>query len=91
MVALVRSGRPVKELARQFKVRPGTIYRWVAQAEVDVGEREGLTTDEKSELARLGRENADPDRRILKMLAARGSHAAADLAPKIETAATAAG
>jgi len=34
---------------------------------------------------------ADPDRRILKMLAARGSHVAAELAPKTETTAFAAG
>jgi hypothetical protein len=33
---------------------------------------------------------ADPDRRILKMLAARGSHVAAELAPKTETTAFAA-
>jgi transposase len=72
MVALVRSGRPVKELAREFKVRTGTIYRWVAQAEVDAGEREGLTTDEKSELARLRRENAElrEEKEILKKFAA---------------------
>jgi len=72
MVALVRSGRPVKELAREFKVRAGTIYRWIAQAEVDAGQREGLTTDEKTELARLRRENAElrEEKEILKKFAA---------------------
>lgn len=72
VVALVRSGRPVKELAREFKVGVGTIYRWVSQAEIDAGQRDGLTTDEKAELARLRRENAElrEEKEILKKFAA---------------------
>ena len=72
VVALVRSGRPVKELSREFKVGVGTIYRWVSQAEIDAGERDGLTTDEKTELARLRRENAElrEEKEILKKFAA---------------------
>jgi transposase len=72
LIALVRSGRPVHELAREFKVTKGTIYRWLSQAEIDSGEREGLTTDEKAELARLRRENAElrEEKEILKEFAA---------------------
>jgi transposase len=72
VVALVRSGRPVKEVAHEFKLRLTTIYRWVAQADVDAGDREGLTTDEKAELARLRRENAElrEEKEILKKFAA---------------------
>jgi transposase len=72
VVELARSGRPVKELAREFNLHEGTIFRWVRQAEVDKGEREGLTTDEKAELARLRRENAAlrEEREILKKFAA---------------------
>ena len=37
-----------------------------------------------------GDQERDPDRRILRMLAARGSHVAADVAPKTKKAAEAA-
>ena len=58
--------------AREFKVTKGTIYRWLSQAEIDAGDRDGLTTDEKAELARLRRENSElrEEKEILKKFAA---------------------
>ena len=72
IVELVRSGRRTKDVAREFKVPTSSIHRWVAQAKVDRGELDGLTTDEKTELARLRRENAElrEEREILKKFAA---------------------
>ena len=72
LVDLVRSGRTRTELSREFKVPISTICRWVNQGSVDRGERDGLTTDEKSELARLRREVAElrEEKEILKKFAA---------------------
>ncbi len=58
MVELVRAGRTPNELAREFEPTAESIRNWVKQAEIDEGQRsDGLTTDEKQELARLRREN----------------------------------
>ncbi len=35
---------------------PGTLRNWAKQDEIDAGERDGLTTEEKEELHRLRRE-----------------------------------
>lgn len=58
MVAWVTAGRTPQELAQAFEPTAQTIYRWVAQADRDVGRRHGgRTTSERQELARLRREN----------------------------------
>jgi|SRR5829696_10562038 len=44
---------PVAKKARDLDVSAETLRNWVNQAEIDVGEREGLTTLEKEELRRL--------------------------------------
>jgi transposase len=58
-VRLVRSSDekyPVSKIARDLDVSTETLRKWVNQAEVDAGDREGLTTEEKEELRRLRRE-----------------------------------
>jgi len=61
-IRLVRSsGRPISEAARELGVSAESLRKWVKQTEIDAGEKEGLTTEEREELGRLRREN-----RILK-------------------------
>ena len=72
MVELVRSGRSVESLAKEFEPCAQSIATWVRQADLDEGRREdGLTTDEREELRRLRRENRTlrMEREILKKAA----------------------
>jgi transposase len=58
IIELVRAGRSSYELAKEFEPTAVTISSWVKQADLDEGRRsDGLTTDERKELARLRREN----------------------------------
>ena len=58
-VALVLDeGRTIASVARSLGIGESSLGNWVRQARVDRGEREGLTTGERAELARLRRENA---------------------------------
>ena len=51
VVDLVRSGRSVADVAADVGVCEGTLYRWKAQDQVDRGERAGVSTVERAELA----------------------------------------
>jgi transposase len=72
-VELVRtSGKSVGEICRDLDLTETAVRRWVAQADVDAGRRDGLTTAEREELSRLRRENRvlRDERDILKKAAA---------------------
>jgi transposase len=72
-VELVRtSGKSVGEVCRDLDLTETAVRRWVAQADVDAGRRDGLTTAEREELSRLRRENRvlRDERDILKKAAA---------------------
>ena len=57
MVELVRAGRSPEQLAKEFEPSAPVIRKWVGQAAVDGGQKDGLTTEERDELRRLRREN----------------------------------
>jgi transposase len=42
-----------------------TVRKWVRQAEIDVGARPGVSTEESAELKRLKRENAELKRALV--------------------------
>src|SRR5438477_1583774 len=62
----------IASVAAKIGVSHETLRRWVRQAEVDGGQRRGLTSDEAAEIKRLKREVAELRRanEILKAAAA---------------------
>lgn len=73
VVELVRAGRSLSSLTKEFNVSEMTIRSWVKQSDLDSGRRkDGLTSAEKQELAQLRKDNARlrEERDILKKAAA---------------------
>ncbi|MGW0204195.1 transposase [Nonomuraea sp. NPDC003201] len=52
-----RGDRSVGQVAKDFDLTETAVRQWVRQAEVDTGQRDGLTSSERQELEALRREN----------------------------------
>jgi len=52
-----RGDRTIGQVARDFDLTETAVREWARQAEVDAGERDGLSTEEREEIAQLRREN----------------------------------
>jgi transposase len=66
------SGESISQICRDLDLTETAVRRWVEQARIDGGERNGLTTGEREELTRLRREVRvlQEEREILKKAAA---------------------
>ena len=56
-LARYSSERSIRQLAYELGIADQTLRNWIKQAQIDRGEREGLTTEEREELSRLRPEN----------------------------------
>jgi transposase len=50
--------RSIAEVSRAIGVNAGTLGNWVGQERIERGQRQGLTIEERSDLAALRAENA---------------------------------
>jgi transposase-like protein len=57
-----RREQPIAQIAKDLGISESCLRRWMDQADVDEGAKQGLSTDEKRELADLRRRN-----RVLEM------------------------
>jgi transposase len=72
-VALIRSSsKTIAQVCRDLDLAESAVRRWLAQAAIDDGQRDGLTTAEREELGKLRKEVRllREERDILKKAAA---------------------
>jgi transposase len=55
---VIDEDRPIAEVGRAIGVNPGTLGNWVGLERVERGQRDGLSVDERADLAELRAENA---------------------------------
>jgi transposase len=63
---------PLEEIAADFDVSPSTLHRWMRQADIDDGIKDGLTSAEQAEIVQLRREKRrlEMENEILRRAAA---------------------
>ncbi|GHJ53064.1 hypothetical protein Nm8I071_23710 [Nonomuraea sp. TT08I-71] len=64
--------KPIREIAKDLGISESCLRNWLAQADTDDGRREGLTSDERKELAALRKEKRrlEVENEILRRAAA---------------------
>ena len=71
----------VTQIARQLGIGPESLRNWLKQAEIDAGQRAGVSTDQQRRIAELERENREL-RRANEILKAASAFFAAELDPR---------
>jgi transposase len=58
-VRLVHSSpdKSIVQIARELGISDSSLHSWLKQSQIDAGEREGLTSEEREELRKLRKEN----------------------------------
>ena len=54
--------KPIAQIAKDLQISESCLRRWMDQADIDEGHKEGLSRDERAELVQLRR-----DKRVLEM------------------------
>ena len=64
--------RPIAQVAKSLGISESCLRNWLAQADADEGKRDGLTSDERKQLALLRKENRrlEVENEILRRAAA---------------------
>ena len=82
VVAVARRGGMTRaEVATDFGISESTLQRWMHQADVDDGIRDGLTTAEQSEVVQLRRDKRRLEQEV-EILRRATAYFAKDAAPK---------
>ena len=78
------SDSPVEQIARDFGVSKSALHRWLTQADIDDGRREGVTSEQDAELRALRKRTREleQENEILRRAAA---YFAKELPPKGST------
>lgn len=74
--------KPIAQIAKDLGIAESGLRRWMAQADIDEGNRPGLSTDERAELARLRREVRVKDMEIEILKRASAYFARENILPK---------
>ena len=73
VVAVARQGRaPLNQIARDFGISEGCLHNWMKKADVEDGNRPGVTAKESVELLELKKRNRllEQDNEVLRRAAA---------------------
>jgi transposase len=72
----------IARIARQLGIHPEALRTWIRQAEIDGGQRPGITTDDKQRISELEREVREL-RRANEILKAASAYFARELDPRL--------